>query len=619
MRLRTVIVCSLTAILLSGIPSHGQSAKPKNPGIFQGYAVQPSAYLGFLASEDGKQMLLHSPNPSSYKLLKRFHPDFASQWPQKPILQAPAPLKPPLGIKSVPAPPMIGFQPAAVTVNTTCGAASGHIFNLESSMTPVYQGTPSVDFWLNGAGTTTAPVDVVMETGLDDRGPYGTFSSEDAIYVHRLGTTSACIPDFEMENPPITHPFASLDSSLSPIDGMPTARVLFDPINKRFILADLRVDDVAGGIGLRRITGTNLTSTTLCPAGTLTDTQAATCAGTTGIIIDPSLTDIPDSVSIAQDPRTAASGVLGPGDIYVANTSFGDEYRTVIHLIACKAAFATPADCSTPLIISRIQNSTGFPSVSVVPSGPNVGHITVAYVNNGDIWFVHCTPKGAPAAPSCTAPVQVNKFGTTISPISFPSRLSDNPGLNLSLAPIIINRPDSTTGQTTFVVWTQCKSATYGTCADSDIVMATATSLTAPVWTARNVTTAAGHQFQPGISWDSGQNIVTIAYYAATDTYKDRTIVQMQQILPGSTTPGTAVNVTTSATMTSSNLLEGSYFSYTSDPLGLAAHGGSAAGSTRLYVGHVNSSRLGTYAVSASTPSGIQNPEANNHISLVTY
>ena len=609
MQLRTVIASTFTALMLSGLPSFTQSVKPENPGIFQKYRSEPSAYLRFLASDQGKQMLLHSPNPFAQSLMTRFHPEAASQWPQKPLLKATPAAPAPREFESARTMSMQGIlQPNAVTVNTACGAASGNRFNLEPAVSPVYQGTPSVDFWLNGAGTLAAPVDIVMETGQDDRGLFGGFSSQDVIYVHRSASTSSCIPDLEMENPPIKHPYASLDATLQPVPGMPTARVLFDSVNKRFILADLRIDDVAAGVGLRRIAGSNLQSTTMCPAGTLTDVQAATCTGTAAIIIDPSLINIPDAVSIAQDPRAAATGVAGPGDIYVANASFGDDYRSVIHLTVCKAGFASTADCSTPVTISGLQNATELPYVSVVPSGPNAGHITVAYVNNSyNIEFVHCTPKGAPAAPTCTAPVLVK------AETQFPRSLSDNPDLSFALAPVIANRPNSSTGQTTFIVWPHCKIPAYGACPDSDIVMASATSLTAPVWTAANVTTASGHQFQPGISWDSGQNIVTIAYYAATDTFKNRSIVQMQQIPSGSTVPGAATNVTTTATMTGFNGLSGGYYypSFT-DPLGLAAKGGSASGSTRLYIGHVNSSRLGTYT-------GISNPEANNHISQVVY
>jgi hypothetical protein len=249
----------------------------------------------------------------------------------------------------------------------------------------------------------------------------------------------------------------------------------------------------------------------------------------------------------------------------------------------------------------------------VVPAGPNAGHITVVYVNsNYNIEFVHCTPKGAPLAPTCTAPMLVKME------LQFPSQLSDNPSLNFALAPTIANRPNGTTGQTTFVVWPHCKVSDYP-CPDSDIVMASTTSLTAPVWTSANVDTSSGHQFLPGVTYDRGQNIVTIAYYAANDMYKNRTIVEMRQIPSGSTVPGAITNVTTSPTMTSMNgLSSGYYYSFT-DPMGLAAHGGSASGSTRLYVGHVNSSRLGTYDAGGSYPAGIQNPEANNHVSQIIY
>jgi hypothetical protein len=91
----------------------------------------------------------------------------------------------------------------------------------------------------------------------------------------------------------------------------------------------------------------------------------------------------------------------------------------------------------------------------------------------------------------------------------------------------------------------------------------------------------------------------------------------INQFPPGSLNPETTTYITSSFDSLQGN---GSYPGYTEfgnvgigDYVGTAAHGGSASGSSRLYVGFTNNARMGTYG------SGITNTQADNNVSRVTY
>lgn len=493
---------------------------------------------------------------------------------------------------------------------TGCGTASGTRMNLEPAANAVTQKEVSVDFLLNELGSGS---DLVVEHGTDNRGQLGTFDSVTAIYVHRDGTVG-CYggTDFEMANPPIPNPFQSTDL----LEGTGGARVLADanPAQKQFIFADLRMDGLTSGVGLRRIPTTNFKTVGTCPAGTLNLAQEKTCAGSTAVIVDASLDDMADSVYIAQDQRTTGTGA---GDIYVVNASFG-RFGSVIHLTACKETFASNADCSTPMIVSGIQNQTQFPSIAVVQGGPNAGIVTLTYGSNTNSgYFVTCTPHGAPMPPTCSAPSLIKTDPNAI--LSFEG-ISNNSGAVMNTWPVVVDRTDAA-GQTTFVVWSNCKVPPFtspfsGACPDADVALAFTTNLTTPSWTFRQVLTSASHEIMPALAYDTGQNIVSIAEFRTTaDLYKNRVVVYMNQILPGTTTltsPSTAIT-------TSYDSIEGDgYFTAFSsanplgDYIGLAAHGGTGIGSSRVYVGFTNNSRQGTY-------SGISNTQADNNVARATY
>ena len=579
-----MLVTTVVLLLMALWASQALAQKPQNPGIFQPYSAPVSSTLRFWASDAGKDLLLHSPSPMALLLLQKFHPDAAGQYPQQPMLQPG---------------PRGGVRPA-ISV-TGCGSSSGTVMNLEPSTNAVGQYQPSIDFLLSELGSGK---DLVVEAAHDLRGLYGTFDSNDAEYVHRDGTQS-CYggSDFEMGNPPIADPYFPGDM----LYGIGNARVLADPnaSRKQFIFADLRYNGTTSGIGLRRISASNFENTGTCPAGTLNQAQEATCAGTHAIIVDASLDNYADSPSIAQDPRTSGTGA---GDIYIVDASYR-YLRTVISIIACKPTFNSASDCSPAYVISGSQSSTQFPSIAVVAGGANAGNLVISFVGDDGIEYVNCTPAGAPSHPVCHSPQVIND-----SDILYTS-LADNPLMYLTTWPQIAVRTDGS-GQTIFVVWSDCKLATayplYG-CPDANVVMSTATSITGSSWSFRHVRTSTGHQFLPAIAYDTGQNIINIAYYdTGSDHYKNRTVMGLNQIASGTTTVGSTVHLTTSYDSLQGDGTTYPYDYSPGDYIGLAAHGGSGAGSSRIYVGFVNNARNGTY-------SGVSNTQADNNVSRATY
>jgi hypothetical protein len=577
---------ALTLVTLCSIPLAAQN--PRNPGVLQKYTATASSRLRFLASDAGKQMLLHSPSPAAVQLLQRFHPDAVGQYqPRQPLTQ--------------PAAFAGGHELVSVT---GCGTVSGTVMNLEPSANAVSQNQPSVDFLLSALGSGK---DLVVETGNDEREELlGSMDSATGIYVHRDGSVG-CYggTDFEMGNAPFSDPLDP-GNSLASVGG---ARVLADDnsAHKQFFFADARLDGTTSGIVLRRVPATNFESTSTCPAGTLTGAQEATCLGSKAILVDGSLDDISDTPVIAQDPRSSGTGA---GDVYVVHNSLR-RLRSVMLLTACKATFTTTADCSSPLIVTASdQDGATQPGVAVVAGGPNAGAIVITYLFEDSIVYISCTPAGAPARPVC------GHHSTVRTDINLTASLSDNP-FPVDPWPVIAARTDSG-GQTIFVVWSSCKAALVYplfTCPDADIVMSVATNVTSPSWAFHHVTTSAGHQFMPSIAYDTGQNIVTIAYYSTkSDAYKNQVVMAMNQIASGSITPGATTYVTSSYDSMEGDgtTLEEFFENPLGDFMGLAAHGGSGTGSSRVYLGFTNSARLGTYGSATNT-------QADNNVSRVTY
>lgn len=591
--LLTQVVLTLVAVCVTQAIAQDSSKFPPNTGIFQGVDGPLSPTTRFLASERGKQYLLHSSNPAALGLLHWFHPDAVNQWPQEPLRKSP--VGPAAHYVSRP-----GITP------TGCGTTTGTVMNLEPATNAVGQYSPGVDFILSELGSGK---DLVAEYGQDNRFYYGVFDSMAAIYVHRDGTQD-CYggTDFEMSNPPITDPNDHSQMMMGT-----TGQMVADPnsAHKQFIFADTREDQLTSGVGLWRMPTSNWESTSKCPAGTLNSTQSATCAGTNGIIVFASEDNFSDSVVIAQDPRTSGTGA---GDIYVVSPSVR-ELRTVILLSVCKATFASISDCSNPIILSG-STGGGLPSVTVVGGGPNAGAIGISYatVNPDTLHFLSCTPNGAPNPPTCTSSHTVTEDDAIFA------SLTNNPLPEISIWPQLVARTDSG-GQTFFLVWSDCKAGSYTAgvygCPESQIVMATNTSLTSPAWTLHHIYGTGEDRFSPSAAYDPGQGIVTVGYYATvSDAYKNSTRMAINQVPAGSTTPGSTV------------VLNTTYDSLQGDGTGelfglekvlnasVAAHGGSGSGSSRVYVGFTSNARQGTYT---GTGGSFTNTQADNAILRATY
>jgi len=589
-----LIQAVLTLLAVCATPAIAQQSSkfPANTGIYQGVQGPLSPMTRFLASERGKQYLLHTSNPAALGLLHWFHPDAVAQYPQEPLRQAP--VEPAAHLVSSPA-----------ITTTGCGTTTGIVMNRESATNAVGQYAPGVDFILSELGSGK---DLVAEYGQDNRFGF-TFDSLAAIYVHR-DATQDCYggTDFEMSNPPITDP----NDHAQMMTGT-TGQMIADPnpAHKQFIFADTREDTLTSGVGLYRMPASNWESTSKCPSGTLNSAQSATCAGTSGIIVFASEDNLSDSVAIAQDPRTSGTGA---GDIYLVSPSVR-ELRTVILISACKATFASISDCSSPMILSG-STSAGLPSVAVVGGGPNAGAVAISFATAepDTLHFLSCTPNGAPNPPTCTS------SHTVTSDSNIFTQLTNNPLPEISIWPQLAARTDSG-GQTLFLVWSDCKageftSGLYG-CPESQIVMATNTSLTSPAWSLHHISGTGEDRFSPSVAFDPGQGIVTLAYYSTvSDVYKNRTRMAINQVPAGSTTPGSTVILNTTYDSLQG---DGTGFGFELQEIqnaSVAAHGGSASGSSRLYVGFTSNARQGTYT---GTGGNFTNTQADNAILRATY
>jgi hypothetical protein len=617
MKLRILVSVLLIFFFTLGSQLFAQNPITVNPGIFQNFKAPVSSMKAFLASPQGQQMLLHSPNPHAKALLMRyFGSTVASQWPVKPLMTAPS-----------------GRVSPSVTV-TGCGTASGTRFNLEPVTNPVPQNEPPVDFLPNKLTGGTANTDLVVQSANDFRDfVSAAFGGLTGIYVHR-DATQACYggTDFEAANPTIADPLQAGQF----LTGEGDPRVTADPVRGQFIFTDLRSDVFTSAVGLRRVSATNLTNTVTCPKGTLTIAQAATCFGTFAVALGASQEDTADFDNSTQDPRSSGTGA---GDIYVTWDEFDNDFvpSTSIDLAVCTATFTSLANCSSPMIVSAAADTdVAFGWLSVVPAGANAGKVTVVYMNlTGalpQIKMAVCTPNGAPKAPTCAAPTVVTTLATPITSFSEGGftigGLSDNTFRITSMAKVA-NRGDGTT----FIVYDTCKVQPYtalgGTfdspCMDADVDLAVSTNLGAS-WTfpAAGVDTGTGtHEFFPAISIDNERNITNIAYYKTTDTllYKNRTQVALKQIPAGSTTPGALILVTTAQDSPNGDPTIPLFTPQYGDYIGVSGRSTSTTtGTGRAYIGHTNDSRLGTFICTfCSGAKSAQNPESNNHVSKVTY
>jgi hypothetical protein len=266
------------------------------------------------------------------------------------------------------------------------------------------------------------------------------------------------------------------------------------------------------------------------------------------------------------------------------------------------------------VISSTGETETQFASIAVVGGGASAGDLAITYVDGNNIEYLYCTPRGAPASPTCVAP-------SMITTPNFFFELTDNPAMEVIPWPVIAARTDAGGGKSIFVVWSECKQFTYPliACPDADVNMAYRTALGSGSWTLAPVTTVSGHQFMPSIAYDTGQNVITIAYYGTnSDVYKNRVVMLMKQIASGSYGLGSTFTVTTSYDSIAGDGTALDPTSPLGDFMGLAAHGGTGIGSSRAYLGFTNNARQGTYNCSGTCPP-VTNTQADNNISRVTY
>ncbi len=461
-----------------------------NPPAFQHYVAPPSGPVRFLASEEGKAMLLHSPHPKAQEWLRMFHGEAAAQLyspppssgerptsqnpslpgnsliPSRPgttlpsAAQAPESTSVPLGVLPRPGvtPPIIG-QAAPVQ---SCGGAYGLRFNLEPRPEALPQNDESVAL-LYGQGISGS--DLVVMGANDYRGmaAVGTFGgSLSGYYVHATGAGSAgCGIQFEGGLPTIPNPLNPVDELYGGGDPV----VVADPARGTFFYADLRFDYQVYGIGLMRTTTGRLNSSTFCPAGTHTGDTAALC-WPTGALLNPTPYVYPayaylDRPHIAVDPRSVGTGA---GNVYATMTRYNGypAYTTAIQLVVCDNNLVS---CSPPVTVSGSDSDVTFSQVQVIPSGGSAGKVTLSYVNiasgrtrsgltgyHYQIKWVVCTPNGAPNAPTCSPPTLVydehtplvgNLLGVVNSAIyTYPKHVhQDQGGGSIS----------------TYVIWDKCK------------------------------------------------------------------------------------------------------------------------------------------------------------------
>jgi hypothetical protein len=483
-----------------------------------------------------------------------------------------------------------------------CTGPNGSRFNLEPRPNAVVQAARSVAFLPGRAGPN---LDLVVATAADERGLGG---SDDGFYVQR--SNANCAPDLEGGLPVIN---TAIDSFVP--FGTPT--VIADPARDAFFIVDLRfglsTDD--NGVGIVRTTAANLLSSTACPSGTETGGSAACWTLGTVTNVTP-LNSILDSPHVAVDARTSGTGA---GDIYVVVAErMGDSLNTSVFLTACTNERLS---CGKSIEIGGGDAEADFPFVQVRPDGG----VTISYrntsfpgVNPEEIKFVNCTPNGAPAPPTCAAPLLV----TTENDPVFATLLGDVP-MEDQLYPRHAHRLESDgTTVTTFLVYDRCdvtvtQQAGLGSpfCPKADVAIASSSDGGATWSPIAKVTASPGQQFFGTVATDVSTETVSIAYYSTeNDSFKQRPQVFLAQIVPGSTVVGDPRLLTSDfadvqATSPIGVLDQPAGFS---DRLGLAASGTGTAGQSHAYVGFTWNSVFGAYG-------GVPSADVNNHLTVFSY
>lgn len=596
------VVLAVFCGLLSFTALHAQTAAPQRlPGIsperpgqtmppaFQGFRIPPSGPLRFLASEQGRSFLQAIGHPIAPYATEVFgEPSKTTVVPKSWLREFEAKQS----------------HAADAAATASCNGIAGSRFNLEPRANAAPQNEGNADFLPN---RIAAGQDLIVQAANDWRGnlapPTLWDQSVSGYYVHR--TAGGCSVQLEGGLPTFT--FQGNTEM-----GIGETVVAADPARDAFFMADVRFS-TTGGVGLFRASASALLNPTQCANGTHTQAQATSCWASTPpalLFPQPDFDSVSDLPHIAVDERAAGAGT-GAGDVYVTNAEFSfTAQTTTVLLVPCTNSLT----CGQPLLISGSNLAAGFPYVQVRTDGL----ITASFLNrNSDgsdtIFFVTCTPAGAPNPPICGAP-------TTVANLANPLAGDSNvltPILNINLLsqtfPKHADRTDSAGKFTTFLVYDNCKNPfSPPLCLNAEVLMTTSTD-NGKTWSSPvSVDNAAGHHFYPAITTDTSIGIVNLAYYSAEgDTFNHEVRVWRNQILPGTTTVGTPKMVTGVLDPIDSDpqdlgLIQSDFF------MGAIARGNGWSGQSRLYTSFDSTTVSGTY-------NGRPDPELNNHISVFNY
>jgi len=596
---KTIVLTAMCG-LLSLTALHGQTpaaqrphaVSPERPGqnasaAFQGLRVPPGGSLRFLASEEGRSFLQATGHPIAPYAIEVFGE------PSKTTV-VPASWYRALEATQQSQDVEAGSGP--------CNGSAGARFNLEPRANAVPQNEANADFLPNRIG---AGEDLIVQAANDWRGnlaPAHWDQNVSGYYVHRKA--GGCSVQFEGGLPTFT--FQGNTEF-----GVGGTVVAADPARDAFFMADIRFS-TTGGVGLFRASASALLSTSQCANGTHMLAQATACWASTPPVLlfpQPSFDSVADQPELAVDERATGAGT-GAGDVYVVNAAFDfASQTTTVFLAPCTNSLT----CGQAISISGSNVQTGVPYVRVRADGL----VTVSFTNgNSDgsqtIFFVTCTPAGAPNAPACATPVTVATIANPLNPTSNVLTPLVNINLLTETFPKHADRTDSG-GFTTFLLYDDCKNPfADAPCLNAEVLLTQSTD-NGKTWSAPvSIDTVSGHHFYPSISTDASTGFVNLAYYSAEgDSFNHEIQVWRNQILPGTTKVGTPQMVTTVLDPIDSNpqqlgLIQSDFF------MGAIARGNGAPGQSRLYTSFDSTTVSGTYK-------GRQDPELNNHISVFSY
>jgi hypothetical protein len=498
-------------------------------------------------------------------------------------------------------------QPPA---SVPCNGPSGARFNLEPRANAAAQNQPNADFLINRIGAND---DLIVQVANDERGNLKTArwdGSASGYYVHR-STNADCSTQFEGGLPPLTSQGVVYTGVGNPV-------VAADPDRDAFFVADSRLGPTTSqsGFGLFRISASTLLNPNACPNGTHTTAQAASCwESTPPALVLPGGGGFPQ---VAVDERATHSG-KGAGDVYAIAEGGAD---AAVSLVACTNSLS---NCSSPVSIgTALSGPTGLDYMRVRTDG--LITISFANVNGGleglqtdDIFFVTCRPAGAPNPPVCGTPTLVQHVASPINSTFDPLFPLANIDMLMFTYPKHASRAEAGGKFTTFLVYDDCKSPfqfqnpPVSVCVDAEVLIVTSTD-NGRTWSSPvSVDTNSGHHFYPSIVTDTSTGIVNLAYYSAEgDFFNHEVQVLRNQIVPGSTSPGAPLPVTT--VLNAIDLAPQRIDQNQNDFFfGLIARGsGDISAPSHLYVSFDSTAVPGTYH-------GRPLPELNNSIVEVTY